>query len=101
MTFLVRHQDGKLYLTGVRAAFLDIIEEYNLYIYKLTNPRGRTSKVLRIKKLKVLVNESFNPQHSTYLIVEQIKRVKDKVKIIRILNICRHQCSSNIHLLKL
>ena len=56
-----------------------IIEEYNLYSYKLTNPRGRTSKVLRIKKLKVLVNESFNPQHSTYLVVDKVVGTTDPV----------------------
>lgn len=60
-------------LIGVADAFIDIdIEEYDLYSYKLTNPRIRTSKDLKIQKLKILVNGSYNPQHSTYMTVDKI-----------------------------
>lgn len=67
-------------LTGVSDATIDIdIEEYDLYSYKLTNPRIRTSADIKVKKLKILVNGSFNPQHSTYLIVDKTVSRTDPV----------------------
>ena len=59
-------------ISGVADTYFDIdIEEYDLYSYKVTNPRIRTNKDLKIKKLKILVNGSFNPQHATYLVVDK------------------------------
>lgn len=59
-------------LTGVADAFLDLdIEEFDLYSYKVSNPRIRSSKDLKVKKIKILVNGSFNPQHATYLVVNK------------------------------
>lgn len=42
------------------------VEEYDLYSYKISNPKIIASKNLQVKGLKVLVNGSYNPQHSTY-----------------------------------
>jgi hypothetical protein len=65
-------------ITGVSDAYIDIdIEEFDLYSYKLTNPRIRSSKDLKVKKLKILVNGSFNPQHATYLVVDKIATKTD------------------------
>lgn len=60
-------------ITGITDAYFDIdVEEFDLYSYKLSNPRIRTSKDLLVKKLKVLVNGSYNPQQSTYLVVNKV-----------------------------
>lgn len=60
------------HLSGVAGSMLDIdIEEYDMYSYKLSNPRIRTTKDFYVKTLKVLVNGSFNPQHATYLVVDK------------------------------
>lgn len=60
------------HLSGVTGSMLDIdIEEYDMYSYKLSNPRIRTTKGFYVKTLKVLVNGSFNPQHATYLVVDK------------------------------
>ena len=59
-------------LSGVSGSMLDIdIEEYDMYSYKLSNPRIRTSQEFNVKTLKVLVNGNFNPQHATYLVVDK------------------------------
>ena len=59
-------------MSGAANSFFDIdIEEYDMYSYKLTNPRVRTTTDLFVKNLKVLVNGSFNPQHATYTIVNK------------------------------
>ena len=65
-------------MSGVADSFFDIdIEEYDMYSYKLTNPRVRTSKDIFVKNLKVLVNGSFNPQHATYTIVNKKVNIAD------------------------
>lgn len=59
-------------LSGVTGAMFDIdIEEYDMYSYKLTNPRIRTTQDIYVKSLKVLVNGSYNPQHATYTVVNK------------------------------
>jgi hypothetical protein len=67
-------------LSGVSGSMLDIdIEDYDMYSYKLTNPRIRTTKEFYVKTLKVLVNGSFNPQHATYLVVDKTVTPADGV----------------------
>lgn len=67
-------------LSGVSGAMFDIdIEEYDMYSYKLTNPRIRTSQDLYVKSLKVLVNGSYNPQHATYTVVNKKVSAADGV----------------------
>lgn len=67
-------------LSGVSGSMLDIdIEEYDMYSYKLSNPRIRTTKEFSVKTLKVLVNGSFNPQHATYLVVDKKVTAADGV----------------------
>lgn len=59
-------------ISGVSDAYFDIdIEEFDLYSYKVSNPRIRSSKDLKVKQLKILVNGSFNSQHATYLPVNK------------------------------
>lgn len=59
-------------LSGVSGSTFEIdIEDFDMYSYKLSNPRIKTSQDLFVKNLKVLVNGSFNPQHSTYTIVNK------------------------------
>lgn len=65
-------------LSGVADSYFDVdIEEYDMYSYKLTNPRIRTSNDIYVKNLKVLVNGSFNPQHATYTIVNKKVSIAD------------------------
>lgn len=59
-------------LSGVNGSVFEIdIEEYDMFSYKLTNPRIKTTTDLFVKNLKVLVNGSYNPQHATYTIVDK------------------------------
>lgn len=59
-------------LTAVAGSTFEIdIEEYDMYSYKLTNPRIKTTADLFVKSLKVLVNGNYNPQHATYTIVDK------------------------------
>ncbi len=67
-------------LSGVSGSMLDIdIEEYDMYSYKLTNPRIRTTQDIYVKSLKVLVNGSYNPQHATYTVVNKKVSAADGV----------------------
>jgi len=59
-------------ISGVAGSVFEIdIEDYDSFSYKFTNPRIKTSQNLKVKNLKVLVNRSYNPQHSTYTIVNK------------------------------
>ncbi len=59
-------------LSGVTGSVFEIdIEDYDMYSYKLTNPRIRTTQDLYVKSVKVLINGSYNPQHATYNIVNK------------------------------
>lgn len=67
-------------ISGVTDSWLDIdVENFDQYSYKISNPRIRTSKDMLVKKMKVLVNGSFNPQHSTYLVVDKTVTKADPV----------------------
>jgi hypothetical protein len=67
-------------MISVPDAMFDIdIEEYDMYSYKLTNPRIRTSREFYIKNLRVLVNGVFNPQHATYSLVNKKVNLSDGV----------------------
>lgn len=66
-------------ISGVADSWIDIdVENFDQYSYKLSNPRVRTPRSLSIKKMKVLVNGSFNPQHSTYLVVDKVVTNSDQ-----------------------
>lgn len=60
-------------LGGVAAQFEIDFQEFDMYSYKFSNPRfvlnGRS---IRVKNIQLLVNNSFNPQHSTYTIVDKV-----------------------------
>lgn len=55
------------------ARFLIDVVDYDMYSYKFSKPRlvAGTANVY-VKGVKVYVNNSFNPQHSTYTIVDKI-----------------------------
>ena len=53
--------------------FLIDVIDYDAYSYKFSNPRVSTSTSnIYVKGVKLLVNNMFNPQHSTYTIVDKI-----------------------------
>ncbi len=60
-------------LGGVAVQFQIDFQEFDMYSYKFSNPRfvlnGRS---VRVKNIQLLVNNSFNPQHSTYTIVDKV-----------------------------
>lgn len=59
-------------MVGVADSYLDIdIEEYDMYSYKVTNPRIRTSKDIYVRNFKILINGTYNPQHATYTVVDK------------------------------
>ena len=55
------------------------VEEYDLYSYKISNPKIVSSKNILVKGLKLLVNGTYNPQHSTYNKVEKVVTPNDGV----------------------
>jgi hypothetical protein len=60
-------------LGGVAVQFQVDFQEFDMYSYKFSNPRfvlnGRS---VQVKNIQLLVNNSFNPQHSTYTIVDKV-----------------------------
>lgn len=57
---------------GSNAEFRVDISIYDMYSYRLSNPRVvLPSGTMRVKNVKPLVNGSWNPQHSTYTIVDK------------------------------
>lgn len=49
------------------------VEEYDMYSYKFSNPRIETSTAnVRVKNLKLIINDSFNPQHATYTLIDKM-----------------------------
>lgn len=48
------------------------ISNYDMYSYQIRNPRiVLPSGMLKIKNIKPLINGNWNPQHSTYTIVDK------------------------------
>lgn len=60
-------------LNGVAVQFQIDFQEFDMYSYKFENPRfilnGRS---VYVKDIKLLVNNFYNPQHSTYTIVDKV-----------------------------
>lgn len=57
---------------GSNAEFRIDVSVYDMYSYRLANPRiVLPNGTLRVKNVKPLVNGSWNPQHSTYTIVDK------------------------------
>ena len=51
---------------------IDVID-YDLYSYKFQNPRIVTSAVnVKVKNVKLLVNNGYNPQHSTFTLIDKV-----------------------------
>lgn len=60
------------------ASFKIDVTDYDLYSYKFSNPRVLTpGPNLLVQKVKVLVNGVWNPQHSTYNLVDKIVTTAD------------------------
>lgn len=57
-------------LVGVQASFSIDIQEYDMYSYKLSNPRINANTRIRVRNIKPLINGSYNPQHATYTLVD-------------------------------
>ncbi len=56
---------------------IDVID-FDPYSYKFQNPRLiTTSANIKIKNIKILVNNNYNPQHSTYTLVDKIATPTD------------------------
>ncbi len=63
---------------GSNAQFRVDISIYDMYSYRITNPRiVLPSGTMRVKNVKPLVNGNFNPQHSTYTIVDKMVTPND------------------------
>ncbi len=59
-------------ISKVANSFFEIdVEDFDSFSYKFTNPKIKTPQNLKVKNLKILVNKSFNPQHSTFTIVNK------------------------------
>lgn len=51
---------------------VDVLD-YDAYSYKFQNPRIITSSVnIRARKVKLLVNKYYNPQHSTFTLIDKL-----------------------------
>lgn len=67
-------------LTGINDAVLEMdIEDFDQYSYKVSKPRIISNTPIKVKKLKVLLNKVFNPQHSSYLNVDKTTTAADPV----------------------
>lgn len=67
-------------LSGVAGSTFEIdVEEYDMYSYKFSNPRIKTTQDIFVKNLKILVNGSYNPQNATYTIVDKKVTATDSV----------------------
>ena len=65
---------------GSNAEFRVDISIYDMYSYRLANPRiVLPNGTLRVKNIRPLINGSWNPQHSTYTIVDKNIRPNDAV----------------------
>tara|TARA_R110000868_G_scaffold117600_15_gene312504 strand:- start:10949 stop:12304 length:1356 start_codon:yes stop_codon:yes gene_type:complete len=63
---------------GSNAQFRVDISIYDMYSYRITNPRiVLPSGTMRVKNVKPLVNGNWNPQHSTYTIVDKMVTPND------------------------
>ena len=55
------------------ASFKIDVTDYDLYSYKFSNPRILTpGPNLLVKGIKLLINGAWNPQHSTYTLVDKV-----------------------------
>lgn len=55
------------------ASFKIDVTDYDLYSYKFSNPRILTpGPNLLVKNIKLLINNVWNPQHSTYTLVDKV-----------------------------
>jgi hypothetical protein len=60
------------------AQFLIDVVDYDMYSYKFSKPRiVTTDSNIYVKGIKVYVNDIFNPQHSTYSVVDKIVTPQD------------------------
>ncbi len=61
-------------LLGVQGVTLSFdLEEFDEYSYKVSNLRiNSPSSNIKVKNIKILINNVFNPQHSTYTIVDKM-----------------------------
>jgi len=67
-------------LTGINDAVLELdVEDFDQYSYKVSKPRIISSTPIKVKKLKVLLNKVFNPQHSSYLNIDKTATAADPV----------------------
>jgi hypothetical protein len=59
-------------IVGVPATFHIDVQEYDMYSYKFSRPRIVSNSNIAARNLKVYVNGSFNPQHSTYTVIDKV-----------------------------
>lgn len=54
------------------------VSEYDLYSYKFINPRiVTTSANIKVKSARLLVNNEYNPQHSTFTLIDKVATPTD------------------------
>ena len=54
------------------------VMDYDIYSYKFQNPRiVTTSANIRARKAKILLNGSYNPQHSTFTLIDKVATPQD------------------------
>ncbi|MBL7666001.1 MAG: hypothetical protein JNM93_12775 [Bacteriovoracaceae bacterium] len=66
-------------ILNVPATFSIDIQEYDMYSYKLSSPRIISNSYVAVKAIRPYVNEIYNPQHSTYTIVDKIATPTDNI----------------------
>lgn len=57
-------------LVGTTAMFTIDVQDFDMYSYKLSNPTITTAARVKVKNIKPLINGNYNPQHSTYTLVD-------------------------------
>ena len=57
---------------------IDIVD-YDLYSYKLTKPRIVSPGNVKVKNIKLFINDAYSPQHSAYTMVNKITTASDNL----------------------
>lgn len=57
---------------------IDVVD-YDLYSYKMTKPRIVAPSNVKVKNIKLFINDAYSPQHSAYTLVNKIATASDNL----------------------
>jgi hypothetical protein len=66
-------------IVGVPATFEVNLQEYDMFSYKLSRPRIVSDSNIAVQNIKPYLNGQYNPQHSTFTIVDKVATPDDNI----------------------